>query len=220
MITSDRKFAAAIFDMDGLILDSELTVLHCWEKVAERHGLPDILPFAVSVIGKNKKATLAEFTRVYDLPAESYEREVRAIYNELASRGEVPLKPHTLELLRAMKEAGMKTAIASSSLRSEVEPQMTKLGAAPYFDVMVCGDQVTKSKPDPEIFLMACDALGVIPSESLGLEDSYNGVRACKASGLYTIMVPDIIQPDDEMKGLADIILPSLTEVQAFLNLK
>ena len=216
----DRKFTAAIFDMDGLILDSEMTVLRCWEEVGRRFNLPDITAFAISVIGKNKKATLEEFTRKYDLPGPEYEVEVRAIYNDLAAQGKVPLKPYTIELLKAMKKAGMKTAIASSSLRSEVVPQMEKLGAAPYFDAMVCGDQVTKSKPDPEIFLLACDALGVRPEEAVGLEDSFNGVRACSASGLYTIMVPDIIQPDDEMRELADVILPSLKEVQAFLNLR
>lgn len=215
-----RKFKAAIFDMDGLILDSERTVLRCWEKVRQDHGLPDIMPFAVSVIGKNKKATLEEFTRVFGLPAEPYEAEARAVYNEMAAKGEVPLKPYTLELLSSMKEAGMKLAIASSSLRSEVEPQMKQLGAFKYFDASVCGDQVTRSKPDPEIFLLACDALGVRPEEAAGLEDSFNGVRACRASGLFTIMVPDILQPDEEMKELADVILPSLKDVQDFLNLK
>ena len=119
-----------------------------------------------------------------------------------------------------MKNAGMKTAIASSSTREEVTSQMEVLGALPFFDACICGDQVTKSKPDPEIFLLACDALGIMPSEGVGLEDSFNGVRSCRASGLYTIMVPDIIQPDDEMKSLADVILPSLKDVQDFLNLK
>ena len=215
-----RSFKAAIFDMDGLILDSERTVLNCWEKVAKSHGLPDIMPFAISVIGKNKKATLEEFTRVFGLPAEPYEAEARKIYNRLAAKGEVPLKPYTLELLSSMKNAGMKLAIASSSLRSEVEPQMEQLGALKYFDAAVCGDQVTKSKPDPEIFLLACDALGVKPEEAAGLEDSFNGVRACKASGLYTIMVPDILQPDDGIRELADVVLPSLEAVHDFLNLK
>ena len=220
MEKAGRMFKAAIFDMDGLILDSERTVLKCWEKVQISHGLPDIMPFALSVIGKNKKATLEEFTRVFGLPAEPYEAEARAVYNDMAAKGLVPLKPHTIELLSSMKNAGMKLAIASSSLRSEVEPQMKKLGAFEYFDIAVCGDQVTRSKPDPEIFLLACDALGVKPEDAVGLEDSFNGVRACKASGLYTVMVPDIIRPDDEMRELADVILPSLKEVQDFLNLK
>ena len=216
MEKSSRTFKAAIFDMDGLILDSERTVLKCWEAVGQKYGFPDIETYGISVIGKNKTATIEEFERVYGEPGDRYEKEMRKVYLSM----EVPLKPHTIELLSAMKSAGMKIAIASSSTREEVTTQHTKLGAFQFFDAAVCGDQVTKSKPDPEIFLLACDALGVKPEESLGLEDSFNGVRACKASGLFTIMVPDIIQPDDEMKGLADIILPSLKDVQDFLNLK
>ena len=171
-------------------------------------------------VGCSYGKTVDEFERVYGEPGDRYERELREIYNGLAAEGKVPLKPHTIELLSSMKNAGMKIAIASSSTREEVTSQMAALGALPYFDICVCGDQVTRSKPDPEIFLLACDALGVKPEEGVGLEDSFNGVRSCKASGLYTIMVPDIIQPDEEMKGLADIILPSLKDVQAFLNLK
>lgn len=220
METTDRKFKAAIFDMDGLILDSERTVLSIWEQIGEKYGFAGIREYGISVIGKNKKATVDEFARVYGEPGDRYERELREIYNGLAAQGKVPLKPHTIELLSAMKNAGMKIAIASSSTREEVTSQMEVLGALPYFDTCVCGDQVTRSKPDPEIFLLACDALGIKPEESVGLEDSFNGVRSCKASGLFTIMVPDIIQPDDEMKGLADVILPSLKDVQDFLNLK
>lgn len=220
MDQSTRTFKAAIFDMDGLILDSERTVLNIWEKIGEKYGFENIRAYGISVIGKNKKATIDEFERVYGESGVPYEKELRAVYNEMAQKGEVPLKPNTLELLNAMKSAGMKIAIASSSTREEITSQLGPLGALELFDAIVSGDQVTRSKPDPEIFLKACDALNVKPEESLGLEDSYNGVRSCKASGLYTIMVPDLIAPNDEMKELADIILPSLKDVQAFLNLK
>lgn len=220
MDQSARTFKAAIFDMDGLILDSERTVLNIWEKIGEKYGFENIRAYGISVIGKNKKATIDEFERVYGESGVPYEKELRAVYNEMAQKGEVPLKPNTLELLNAMKSAGMKIAIASSSTREEITSQLGPLGALELFDAIVSGDQVTRSKPDPEIFLKACDALNVQPEESLGLEDSYNGVRSCEASGLYTIMVPDLIAPNDEMKDLADIILPSLKDVQAFLNLK
>ena len=218
MDQSARTFKAAIFDMDGLILDSERTVLNIWEKIGEKYGFENIRAYGISVIGKNKKATIDEFERVYGESGVPYEKELRAVYNEMAQKGEVPLKPNTLELLNAMKSAGMKIAIASSSTREEITSQLGPLGALELFDAVVSGDQVTRSKPDPEIFLKACDALNVKPEESLGLEDSYNGVRSCKASGLYTIMVPDLIAPNDEMKDLADIILPSLKDVQAFLE--
>ena len=220
MESINRTFKAAVFDMDGLILDSERTVLSIWEQIGDKYGFAGIRSYGISVIGKNKQATVDEFQRVYGEPGEPYERELRQIYNVLADNGKVPLKPHTIELLSEMKNAGMKIAIASSSSREEVTSQMGPLGALPFFDALVCGDQVTHSKPDPEIFLLACDALGVKPEEGVGLEDSFNGVRSCKASGLYTIMVPDIIQPDDEMKSLADVILPSLKDVQDFLNLR
>ena len=94
---------------------------------------------------------------------------------------------------------------------------MEALGAKPYFDAIICGDQVTKSKPDPEIFLKAADILGVKPSECIGLEDSFNGVRSCKAAGLYTVMVPDILQPDEETAKLTDVIVESLADVVELL---
>ena len=84
MEKSSRTFKAAIFDMDGLILDSERTVLKCWEKIGEKYGFKDIIPYGISVIGKNKKATIDEFERVYGEPGDRYEKELREIYNGLA----------------------------------------------------------------------------------------------------------------------------------------
>ena len=116
METINRQFKAAIFDMDGLILDSERTVLKCWEKIGEKYGFKDIIPYGISVIGKNKKATIDEFERVYGEPGDRYEKELREIYNGLAAEGKVPLKPHTIELLSAMKNSGMKIAIAEDNV--------------------------------------------------------------------------------------------------------
>ena len=121
MESINRPFKAAIFDMDGLILDSERTVLSCWEKIGEKYGFKDIVTYGISVIGKNKKATIDEFERVYGEPGDRYEKELREIYNGLAEKGLVPLKPHALELLASMKNAGMKLAIASSSTTRLVE---------------------------------------------------------------------------------------------------
>ena len=87
-----------------------------------------------------------------------------------------------------------------------------------YFDEIVCGDMVSKSKPDPEIFLKACELLNVEPKESFAIEDSYNGMRAAHAGGLRPIMVPDLAEPTEEMEELAEVILPSLLEVIAYIN--
>ena len=209
------KFKAAIFDMDGLVLDSERAVLDCWDIVAQRHGLEDIQTFAYSVIGRNVTDTNRMFEERYGTEpgALAIRAEKREIFWEMFGQGLVPLKPYTIELLTKMKKLGMKIALASSSSREDVVYEMEVLGAKPYFDAIICGDQVTKSKPDPEIFLKAADMLGVKPSECIGLEDSFNGIRACKAAGLYTVMVPDILQPDEEMKELSDVIVKSLADV-------
>lgn len=216
---TNNRFKAAIFDMDGLILDSERAVLDCWDIVAERHGLEDIRPFSLSVIGRNVADTNRMFEERYGTEpgAVAIRAEKRVIFWERFEQGLVPLKPYSLELLQKMKDLGMKIALASSSSREDVVYEMETLGAKPYFDAIICGDQVTKSKPDPEIFLKAADILGVKPSECIGLEDSFNGVRSCKAAGLYTVMVPDILQPDEETAKLTDVIVESLADVVELL---
>lgn len=216
---TDRRFEAAIFDMDGLILDSEKAVIDCWDIVGERYGLEDIRTFAYSVIGRNVTDTNRMFEERYGPePGALFIRaEKRKIFKERFEGGLVPLKPYTIELLQEMKDLGMKTALASSSSREDVVYEMKKLGALEYFDAVICGDQVTRSKPDPEIFVKAAGMLEVDPSVCMGLEDSFNGVKACKAAGLYTVMVPDILQPDDEIKKIPDIIAGSLEDVVELL---
>ncbi len=216
---SDRRFEAAIFDMDGLILDSEKAVIDCWDIVGERYNLEDIRTFAYSVIGRNVTDTNRMFEERYgpEPGALAVRAEKREIFWDRFEQGLVPLKPHAIELLKKMKELGMKIALASSSSREDVVYEMEVLGAKPYFDAIICGDQVTRSKPDPEIFLKAADMLGAAPSECIGLEDSFNGIRACKAAGLYTVMVPDILQPDDEIKKIPDVIVGSLKDVMELL---
>ena len=86
-----------------------------------------------------------------------------------------------------------------------------------YFDRIICGDMVSRSKPAPDIFLKACEELNVSPSDSYAIEDSYNGIRAAHAGGLHPIMVPDLLPADEEMQSLAEIVLPSLTSVMEYL---
>ncbi|MBR7147399.1 MAG: HAD-IA family hydrolase, partial [Firmicutes bacterium] len=96
--------------------------------------------------------------------------------------------------------------------------ELELLGVLKYFDTLTCGDMLKKSKPEPDIYLMACDSLGIQPEGSFAVEDSYNGVRSASSAGLTTIMVPDLIGPDEEMKRLADAILPSLLDVIDYLK--
>ena len=94
------------------------------------------------------------------------------------------------------------------------------MGVIDFFDHVTCGDMLKKSKPEPDIYLMACDGLGIVPQSSFAIEDSYNGIRSASRAGLSAIMVPDLVPPTEEMERLSCVILPSLFDVMEYLKQK
>ncbi|MCR4689418.1 MAG: HAD family phosphatase [Saccharofermentans sp.] len=216
-----EQFKGFVFDMDGLLLDSERAVLRSWEQIGYENNLEGITEFALSVIGQNSEATNKRFIERYgdELPVEQFRQQTRDRFRQMLSKGQIHLKPYAMDILKALKAKGYKVALASSTSRASVVHEMDVLGTLPFFDVLVCGDQVTRSKPDPEIFLMACEGLGLEPSSCCGFEDSYNGVKACKAAGLYTVMVPDLLPSNEETDKLADLIVPDLSKAMEALGL-
>ena len=128
------------------------------------------------------------------------------------------MKPGVVELLRYLKGAGKKIALASSTRRQTVMNQLRDAKILAYFDAVICGDMVTRSKPAPDIFLKACEELSVAPERAYAVEDSYNGIRSASAGGLRPIMVPDLLPANEEMEKLAEVILPSLLSVRDYLR--
>ena len=96
--------------------------------------------------------------------------------------------------------------------------ELTNLGVIDYFDKLICGDMVERSKPAPDIFLKACEELGVAPDKAFAVEDSYNGVRAACSAGMKVVMIPDLVQPDVEMKDKAHIILSNMNEFGEYIR--
>ena len=126
------------------------------------------------------------------------------------------MKPGVRELLDFLKVRKKKIALASSTRRQTVLKLLQAAGILEYFDAVVCGDMVTRSKPAPDIFLKACEEIGVKPDEAYAIEDSYNGIRAAHEGGLHPIMVPDLLPANEKMKALAEIILKDLLEVKDY----
>ena len=116
-------------------------------------------------------------------------------------------------MLKYLKDNGYKTALASSTSEGTVRRELGMAGLLDFFDFIIGGNNVTHSKPDPEIFLKAMAGLGVAPETSIVIEDSYNGVRAGHASGAFVVMVPDLLPPTDEILPLTDMVVESLTEL-------
>ena len=214
-----KEFDAVVFDMDGVIFDSERCVIECWKVVAEEYHIPDIETSCYACMGLTREATKQEMLRRYgqDFPYDDYKKKMSAVFDERYGEGRLPVKPGTRELLGALREAGKKIALASSTRLKVVQKELAAAGLLDYFDILVCGDMVEKSKPAPDIFLKACELLHVSPEKSVAIEDSYNGIRSASAAHLITIMVPDLALPTDEMRTLSAAILPSLLDVRTYL---
>ena len=215
-----RDFDAVVFDMDGIIFDSERAVLESWYVVADRHDLGDITEAFLACTGVNDRETkeimLSRFGK--DFPYDEYSKEASAIFHEKYDGGKLPMKIGVKEILTFLRDSGKKIALASSTRRPVVEAELRDAGVLEFFDELVTGDVVKRSKPDPEIYLLACEKIGVAPERCYAIEDSYNGVRSASGGGLKAIMVPDLLPANDEMKELTESVQESLLDVIEYLK--
>lgn len=214
------NYEAVVFDMDGVIFDSERAVMNCWLELAQKYDIKDIEKPYFACVGTTMTRTREIMLETYgeDFPYDEYARESSLMYHEKYDGGKLPMKPGVMELLSYLKGKGKKIALASSTRRETVTNQLRWAEIIDYFDVIICGDMVARSKPAPDIFLKACQELGVSPENTYAIEDSYNGIRAAHAGQLRPIMVPDLLEANDEMRGMAECVCDNLNEVIDYLG--
>jgi len=222
IMAENNGFDAVVFDMDGVIFDSERCVIDCWRELGLKHGLGDIEEALLACTGTTKEKTREIMLNALgqDFPYDDFAKETSRLFHEKYDGGKLPMKPGVVELLAFIKASGKKIALASSTRREIVEAELKDAGIIEFFDEIVCGDMVKKSKPEPDIFLLACDKLGVKPADSFAIEDSYNGIRSAYAGGLRPIMVPDLLLPDNEMTDKTEIVLDSLFDVLNYFKMQ
>jgi HAD superfamily hydrolase (TIGR01509 family) len=213
-----REGFAVLFDMDGVIFDSEQAVLAVWRELAEELGLVEIEAVFRSCIGTNKARTRELLGDAFpELDFAACDRETRRRFQEKWGAGRLPVKPGARELLAALKARGVPLALASSTDGAVVRRELDEAGLLGFFDAVTGGDEVKRSKPDPEIFLRAAEALDAPPARCFVVEDSFNGVRAAHRAGMRPLMVPDMVPPDGEMEALAEAILPDLFAAERYI---
>lgn len=215
-----KDFDAVVFDMDGVIFDSERATMDCWIELAEKYSIPDIKTPYYKCIGVNAAMTRKIIFDAYgeDFPYDRYAAEASRMYHDKYDGGRLPVKKGAREILEFLKKNNKKIALASSSRKETVINQLRDAGLLDFFDEIVTGDMVEKSKPEPDIFLKACEKLGNLPQRSYAIEDSFNGIRAAYSGKLKPIMVPDILPADDEMRQKAEAVLESLLDVADYLD--
>lgn len=215
-----RKFDAVVFDMDGLIFDSERLVLVCWEKLAEKYHLDGMHDVMLRCIGTTKVKTREILLDYYgqDFPYEACCVETSAMFHEISDRDGLPVKKGVRELLDYLREQEIPTALASSTRLAVVTQELQQAGLYEYFGVVVGGDQLKRSKPEPDIYLMACEKLGVLPERACAIEDSYNGIRSAYSAGMKPVMVPDLLPPTEEMRQKCVLVSEDLLQVKTWLE--
>lgn len=209
-----------VFDMDGLLFDSERVVQRSWNIVGERMGFPEMGNHIYHTIGLNVDGRQAYFEKAIgpDFPMESFSQQTREVFHAIADREGVPLKPGAKELLIYAKTKGYKLAVASSSRRKHGMRLLSEEGIDVFFDEMIFGDMVTVAKPDPEIYLTACEQIQVKTYRAIALEDAPNGVKAAYRAHMIPVMVPDLVMPDCQVRQMCYRVYKDLFEVIQLLK--
>lgn len=214
------QYQAVVFDMDGVIFDTERLVIEFWKEVAKKHNIPNVEHTCIQCLGTNRVRTREIFLENYgaDFPFDPYRAKVTELFNTHYKGVPLPTKPGIRELLNYLQEQDIKVGLASSTAQHLVRDEIGTAGLLPYFQTLVCGDMVEHSKPAPDIFLKACEILNADPTKSIAIEDSFNGIRSAHCAGMTPIMVPDQVQPTDEIRTLAFHVMPSLVDVLNWLK--
>ena len=214
-----EKIRAVLFDMDGVLLDTESVTKICWYRAAEECGLANIQEIFIECVGLNRSDTVARLSKYFpsETDAKNFRERTSELFDVVEREEGLQKMPFVSECLSALKSAGFRLALASSTRAVKVHPQLKAAGIFDYFETITTGDMVSHSKPDPEIYLKAAASLGLSPSECVAIEDSPNGVRSATNAGIKCIMVPDLIQPDGEMREKSWKIFKNLKETAEFL---
>lgn len=214
------RLRAIIFDMDGLMFDTERLAQEAWQQAARDFGHEFPSEAFTWIVGLRRADVERYSQQIFgaEFPFDLvYARRQAYLDEYIAARG-IPLKPGLLELLAKVKAAGLARALASSTARRIIERNLKSVGLDQgYFNVIIGGDEVQNGKPAPDIFLLACHRLKVPAQSCLVLEDSNAGIQAAHAAGMPAIMVPDMLAPTPESRRYACQILPNLQAVSRLL---
>jgi HAD superfamily hydrolase (TIGR01509 family) len=212
-LTEDPTPRAVIFDMDGLLVDSEPLYRVTWQTAAAELGYPIDDIFFNRFVGRgNDEAERILIERFGDaLPLEEFRIRWRRDFDERLAHAPLARKIGAVELLDRLEARGIPMALATSSPRAIALPCLGDL--ASRFGIFAFGDEVTRTKPAPDLFLLAAERLGLAPAECLVLEDSEAGVRAARAAGMDVILVPDLIEPSPEIAAMAMRVCKTLHDV-------
>lgn len=213
------KIDTILFDMDGLIFDTEKIYVDTWRKIGELYHIPIGDEFLLSSRGMIREDSQRLFESLY-ITSISYDEIIRVRQKMITERLEegFDCKQGLYELLDYLKKEEYQIVLATSTPKERAMWMLEQAKIREYFHSFVCGDMVKKGKPEPDIFIKAAESVAKRPEQCLVLEDSLNGVCAGKRAGCHVIMIPDLVQPTKEIEDIYDDKLEHLGQVISWLE--
>ena len=200
----------AIFDMDGLLFDTEKVYQRGWLVIADEFGVPRSPELGKECCGTSGETMAAVVHSFYPtVDAYAYSRRVDEYVRDTVAKN-LPVMLGACDLLHYFRVHGVRIATASSSTVEQIERNLAQSGLREYFDAIVGGDMVERGKPAPDIFLRAAAAIQTAPADCYVFEDGYNGLSGASAAGCMSVMIPDTLPPTEEMRKICTGIYPSL----------
>lgn len=211
---------AVIFDMDGLMLDTERLAPAAWADAARALDVDFDMGLLPAMIGRNAVDCRALLIERHGprFPADDLMHAWGVAYDAIIERDGIDLKPGLLELFAWLEREGIPKSVATSTRRERARAKLTQTGIVDRFVALTGGDEIARGKPAPDIFLLAAQRMGHAPADIVVLEDSEPGVRAALAAGMTPIMVPDLAPPPPEILARGVLVLESLAQVPRALN--
>lgn len=214
MSNSLAPYDAVIFDMDGVLIDTEQLYKQAMQSACRSFGVEMSDAFFMRQVGiasdMARELLRSEFGDSF--PLDDYDRHVHDGMIALMADG-VPIKPGVPEFLAALKDNDVPIAVATSTARPAALERLTRGGLISFFDHIVTRDDVSKPKPDPEPYLTAAQRLGMDPANCIAIEDSHNGVRSAHGAGMRVIMVPDLLTASEEIAALCHAVMDTMAHV-------
>jgi len=211
---------AVVFDMDGLMFDSERIVQYSWTKAGMLLANRDLGKEIYHTLGYSKKKRREYFKELLGdhFDFETFQIIASIYYYDYLKKNGIPIKKGLLELLEYLKENHYAIALATSSSYKNTIKHLKEVQIDHYFDVIVTGDQVKKAKPDPQIYMIACQKLNVDPTLAYALEDSYHGIISAYQANMKAIFVPDLLEDEKPIAQYIEAKCSSLLEVKDYLR--
>lgn len=209
-----------VFDMDGLMFDTERLSGQGWAFAGQQLGIDNMEEISEKTLGLTVEATKEVFMSALGSDFDylvARKMKVNYIDAYIEENG-MPLKQGLIELLSFLKSNKYKVTVATSNDRERAEFYFQQAGISEYFKQFICGDMIKRGKPDPEIYLKACELLELSPDECIALEDSPNGILAAHRAGLKPVMVPDLVKAEREIENLLYAKLATLSEAIGLLE--